>query len=44
MRDDLPASDLLQSWGDFKADQVNVTELGRLNGEAVMAMDRASWK
>ncbi len=44
VRDDLPASDLLQSWGDFKADQVNVTELGRLNGEAVMAMDRASWK
>lgn len=44
VRADLPASDLLQSWGDFKADQVNVTELGRLNGEAVMAMDRASWK
>ncbi|MAT94802.1 MAG: Fe(3+) ABC transporter substrate-binding protein [Halioglobus sp.] len=36
--------ELLKSWGDFKADQVDVSELGRLNAQAVMAMDRASWK
>lgn len=44
VREDVPASALLQSWGNFKADQVNVTELGRLNAQAVMAMDRARWK
>mgnify|MGYP003665735933 FL=1 len=37
-------SPLLESWGDFKADSVDVTELGRLNAQAVMAMDRANWK
>jgi len=37
-------SALLKSWGDFKADSVDVTELGRLNAQAVMAMDRANWK
>ena len=37
-------SALLESWGDFTADSVDVTELGRLNAQAVMAMDRANWK
>ncbi len=37
-------SALLKSWGSFKADTVDVTELGRLNAQAVMAMDRANWK
>ncbi|MBA6411939.1 Fe(3+) ABC transporter substrate-binding protein [Parahaliea sp. F7430] len=41
---DIEASSLLKSWGDFKADSVDVTELGRLNPQAVMAMDRAKWK
>jgi iron(III) transport system substrate-binding protein len=44
VRDDIPTSPLLESWGEFKADQVDVTELGRLNSAAVMAMDRAGWK
>ena len=44
VRPDVPASDLLLSWGDFKADQRDVTELGKLNARAVMAMDRARWK
>jgi len=44
VRADIPASELLQSWGDFKADTVDVSELGRLNSEAVMAMDRAGWR
>jgi iron(III) transport system substrate-binding protein len=37
-------SALLESWGEFKADQVDASELGRLNAQAVMAMDRARWK
>lgn len=44
VREGVAASELLQSWGDFKADALDVSELGRLNAEAVMAMDRASWK
>lgn len=44
VREDVPASELLRSWGEFKRDQVNVTDLGRNNAQAVMAMDRANWK
>ncbi|MBN7796670.1 Fe(3+) ABC transporter substrate-binding protein [Parahaliea mediterranea] len=44
VREDIEPSALIQSWGDFKADSVDVTELGRLNAQAVMAMDRANWK
>lgn len=36
-------SALLASWGPFEADSLNVSELGRLNAEAVKAMDRARW-
>jgi len=44
VRASVPPSDLLASWGTFKADTVPVTELGRLNAEAVKAMDRANWR
>jgi len=44
VRKDVAPGALLESWGDFKADSLNVTELGRLNAQAVMAMDRANWK
>ncbi len=43
-REGVPPSALLKSWGEFKADQVDASELGRLNAQAVMAMDRARWK
>ena len=43
-REGVPSSALLASWGEFKADQVDASELGRLNAQAVMAMDRAGWK
>ena len=43
-RSDVKASTLLQSWGEFKADPVDVAQLGKLNAQAVMAMDRARWK
>lgn len=44
VRGDIEPSEEIQSWGEFKADSVDVTELGRLNAQAVMAMDRANWK
>jgi iron(III) transport system substrate-binding protein len=44
VRPDIAPSALLQSWGEFKADQVDASELGRVNSAALMAMDRARWK
>lgn len=44
VRDEVPVSELLATWGTFKADPVDVSELGKLNAQAVMAMDRARWK
>lgn len=44
VREGIPVSETLQAWGQFKADQLDVTELGRFNAQAVMAMDRAHWK
>ena len=44
VRTDVEASDLLKSWGDFKADSINLNQLGVNNAEAVKIMDRAGWK
>jgi iron(III) transport system substrate-binding protein len=44
VRSDVPASELLQSWGKFKMDTLNLSRLGELNPEAVRLMDRAGWK
>lgn len=44
VRADIEVSDTLRTWGGFDADQLNVTELGRNNANAIMAMDRAGWK
>ena len=41
---DVEWSDLLKSWGQFKADTLNLAKLGELNSEAVKLMDRAGWK
>lgn len=38
------SSELLQSWGEFEADDLNLAKLGELNAEAVKAMDRAGWR
>ncbi len=40
----VPATDLLQSWGDFKKDQVNLAALGEHNEEAVKIFDQVGWK
>ena len=37
-------SKMLESWGKFKADSLNLHRLGELNANAVMIMDRARWK
>jgi len=37
-------SQTLESWGEFKADTLNLAKLGELNAAAVRLMDRAGWK
>lgn len=37
-------STLLESWGTFQADIVNLSKLGELNAEAVKLMDKAGWR
>ncbi|MGS2720597.1 extracellular solute-binding protein [Paraglaciecola aestuariivivens] len=37
-------SELLQSFGQFKAEQVALSQLGELNAKAVQLMDLAGWK
>lgn len=44
VRDDVESSELLRSWGDFKADDIALDQLGIHNAEAVRLMDRAGWK
>jgi iron(III) transport system substrate-binding protein len=41
---DIAWSELLQSFGTFKTEQVSLGKLGELNAEAVQMMDRAGWK
>lgn len=44
VRADVAWSEILESWGEFKADTLNLSRLGELNGDAVRLMDRAGWK
>lgn len=44
VRPDVPWSKTLESWGRFKADELNMAKLGEYNDEAVRLMDRAGWK
>ncbi len=37
-------SDLLKTWGAFKADEINLSELGKRNRDAVIIFDRVGWK
>ena len=41
---DARASELLQSWGEFKGDSLNMSRLGENNRAAVQLMDRAGWR
>ena len=44
VRKEIPVSPVLAAWGTFKADDLNLEQLGELNGDAVRLMDRAGWK
>ena len=44
IRDDVQTDDVLESWGTFKADTMQLDKLGELNTEAVKLMDRAGWQ
>jgi iron(III) transport system substrate-binding protein len=37
-------SPLLASWGDFKSDDINLSELGKNNRAAVVIFDQVQWK
>ncbi|AFJ02479.1 Ferric iron ABC transporter, iron-binding protein [Methylophaga frappieri] len=41
---DIESSELLQQWGNFKADDLNMSVLGENNADAVKLMDRAGWQ
>jgi len=42
--DKIELNPILSAWGDFKADETNLSVLGKNNARAVMVMDRAGWK
>jgi len=44
VRPGIPVSATLAKWGKFKADSLNLSELGKHNAEAVKLMDRAGWR
>ena len=40
----IPVPETLQHWGEFKADDLPLDQLGILNEKAVLLMDRAGWR
>ena len=44
VRAGVAVGETLKAWGEFKADTLNLGQLGELNSKAVMLMDRAGWK
>ncbi len=40
----IAAGPVVDGWGDFKADSINLSQLGEKNAAAVRIMDRAGWK
>ncbi|WLV24174.1 Fe(3+) ABC transporter substrate-binding protein [Aciduricibacillus chroicocephali] len=41
---DAKTSDLLKSWGDFKEQDIDLTQLGENNEEAIKIMNEVGWK
>jgi len=41
---EIESSSILKSWGNFKADNLNLSLLGKYNTDAVLLMDRVGWK
>lgn len=44
VRSDIATNELLEQWGEFKADTLALDKLGELNPLAVLLMDRARWR
>lgn len=44
VRDGVAVSPVLEAWGAFEADDLNLERLGELNDDAVRLMDRAGWR
>ncbi len=44
VNEDASWNPILQRFGDFKSDELNVSALGRNNPEAIQIMDRVGWK
>ncbi len=44
IRADVKISTLLEGFGTFKADNLELEQLGELNAEAIRVMDRAGWR
>lgn len=44
VRQDVEMSDVLKRFGEFKADNLGLEQLGEFNAEAVRLMDRAGWR
>ena len=44
VRTDVEINPILKNWGEFKADNINLTLLGEYNAAAVKLMDRVGWK
>jgi iron(III) transport system substrate-binding protein len=44
VRPGVPMSAALASWGEFRAETVDLVRLGELNAQAVMVSDRAGWR
>ena len=44
VRSNIATNTLLEKWGPYKADTLNLEELGKLNAQAVLLMDRAKWR
>lgn len=44
VKKDVEVSPTLKAWGEFKADSLNLSELGKNNRDAVMIFDEIGWK
>ena len=44
VRSDVPPTAVVAAWGEFKADPISATALGKNNAEAVKLMDRVGWR
>jgi len=44
IRENMQPSKILNTWGNFRRDRVNLSKLGIKNAEAIKIMDRAGWQ